>query len=120
MRVWREARLWPPTTDWWCEYRGVPPNAVTTTAARPAGWVIARGDVARTAALVTAASPFLARVLRTDPLAPDVLASLDRRVERSPHRRHAEGLARWKRLEMLRIAARERPFRRGRARARRR
>ncbi len=52
---------------------------------------------------VTAASPFLARWCLTDPGAVDILADLDRR----PALDAGGDLARWKRREVLRIAARD-------------
>ncbi|MGI8809877.1 MAG: bifunctional [glutamine synthetase] adenylyltransferase/[glutamine synthetase]-adenylyl-L-tyrosine phosphorylase [Acidimicrobiales bacterium] len=52
---------------------------------------------------VTAASRSLTELLLAEPAALDVLAHLDRRPERAP----GDELRRWKRLEFLRIAARD-------------
>ena len=52
---------------------------------------------------VTAASRSLTELALTDPVAIDVLADLDRRPTRDPD----DDLRRWKRLELLRIAARD-------------
>ena len=65
------------------------------------------GDAALLSALVTvaAASPYLARVSVTDEMAVDVLADLSTRPALA--RDSAADLGRWKRLELLRIAARD-------------
>ncbi|MGH2770665.1 MAG: bifunctional [glutamine synthetase] adenylyltransferase/[glutamine synthetase]-adenylyl-L-tyrosine phosphorylase, partial [Actinomycetota bacterium] len=61
--------------------------------------------LARAVVSVISASRSLTRVLMVDPDAIEVLADLDRR---SPVRAESpEGLARWKRIELLRIAARD-------------
>ena len=64
-------------------------------------------DAALLSALVTvaAASPYLARVCVTDRMAVDVLADLSTRPALT--RDSAADLSRWKRLELLRIAARD-------------
>jgi len=54
---------------------------------------------------VSAASPYLARLGTTDPMAVDVLADLETRP--SLDRDDAAAVARWKQLELLRIAARD-------------
>jgi glutamate-ammonia-ligase adenylyltransferase len=85
----------------------VPPADLAAAATRPTGQLVGATTAARAATAVAAASPFLARVLRTDPLAHQVLANLPSRVDLAPHGDTVVGLARWKRLEMLRIAARD-------------
>ncbi len=63
------------------------------------------GTLLRGLVAVTAASPHLARLCLTDPDAIEMLADLDTRpvIERDT----ATAVARWKRLELLRIAARD-------------
>jgi glutamate-ammonia-ligase adenylyltransferase len=56
---------------------------------------------------VTAASPHLSRLLITDPQAVEVLADLDHRPDLATYSFDAAGVARWKHLELLRIAARD-------------
>jgi glutamate-ammonia-ligase adenylyltransferase len=67
----------------------------------------ADGALAQTVATVLAASAFLTRVCATDPLALDVLSDLDRIAPPALLSEGAAGIARWKRLELLRIAARD-------------
>ena len=59
----------------------------------------------RAVGVVTYASGFLTRLLLTDAAALDVLTDLDRRSDCDA--RDVESLVRWKRLELLRIAARD-------------
>jgi glutamate-ammonia-ligase adenylyltransferase len=59
----------------------------------------ADGQLLRTVVRVVAASPFLTRTCLTDPIALDVLSALGQPV------RPLEPLARWKALEVLRVAA---------------
>jgi glutamate-ammonia-ligase adenylyltransferase len=61
----------------------------------------------RTVVAVAAASPYLGRTLVSEAAALDVLADLDTRPTLAPHAETAAGVARWKRLETLRIAARD-------------
>ncbi|HWG73707.1 MAG TPA: bifunctional [glutamine synthetase] adenylyltransferase/[glutamine synthetase]-adenylyl-L-tyrosine phosphorylase [Acidimicrobiales bacterium] len=79
-----------------------------TSVRAEAGELLA-GDAGLTHTLVTvvAASPYLGRVCATDPVALDVLAHLDMRVPLADHQGSPAALARWKRLETLRIAARD-------------
>ena len=62
-------------------------------------------DLRRVVVAVTAASRSLTRVVVADGLALDVLGHLDRRPQ--PPDGDADSLARWKRLELLRIAGRD-------------
>jgi glutamate-ammonia-ligase adenylyltransferase len=63
--------------------------------------------LARAVVTVAAASPYLGRVCVTEPAALDVLADLDTRPSPEPHSGAPAGVARWKRLETLRLAARD-------------
>lgn len=56
---------------------------------------------------VAAASPYLARACITDPLALEVLSHLALRPDPRDHSEDPSALARWKRLETLRVAARD-------------
>jgi glutamate-ammonia-ligase adenylyltransferase len=62
-------------------------------------------DLRRAVVAVTAASRSMTRVVVADGLALEVLGHLDRRPQ--PPNGDADSLARWKRLELLRIAARD-------------
>jgi [glutamine synthetase] adenylyltransferase / [glutamine synthetase]-adenylyl-L-tyrosine phosphorylase len=63
-------------------------------------------DIDDTVAAVAAASGSLARLVETDPAASEVLGRLDERVA-LPDDADTDAIARWKRLEYLRIAARD-------------
>jgi [glutamine synthetase] adenylyltransferase / [glutamine synthetase]-adenylyl-L-tyrosine phosphorylase len=62
-------------------------------------------ELAHTVMTVSGASNALSRLIVADPLALDVLAALDDHV--APEGRDPAAVARWKRLELLRIAARD-------------
>lgn len=64
----------------------------------------ASGELLQTVVTVMAASPFLTRTLVTDPMAIEVLAALDEPVK-PPGGPSRGRLARWKELEVLRVAA---------------
>ncbi len=92
--------------------RSADPQLAATTLERL--WGDGAGDrleadpvLRRTAVTVAAASPYLGRTLVALPAALDILADLDARPPLAPYAGDDAAVARWKRLETLRIAARD-------------